>query len=416
MRRRMVLGAALIAVIAAGAPRADECAPAVPANGLVAGHDDQGYFVRAAPTGGDKEVRRDARINPVAEYLASQAGAIVVYVDGGTGIDLAGGEWRGDDPLSALQAFAAAAGTEIVVPARGFWIVGIPAMLDGSGVILFSQPLDPAAPTGWSAEDLHELEFALFQQLPVRGGGAARGMRYLGLGYHWVRGSEPDTLLVVSSEYMGGGPAKYTSFRAFKVRVFMLGGRVQVSCLWSSDQIAGRLVEDIRQDFDGDGLTDFVFDRYEDVEGSPVALSGKDGHVFFRFQGAEIATERSSSGAVRVAAFEPIETDPTTWEAQILRFDSGTGHFVPTAQKEAAALSSHEATVQPKRGLAGLLAAEVGGKDKVTVAKVLREHPTQVVRVTPREIQGGFVGRVLLEYESTGYIEEERRKAAMQHQ
>ncbi len=416
MRRGVLLGAALIAALAAGGPRADDCAPAFPANGLVAGHDDQGYFVRAVPTGGDKKVRRDARINPVAEYLASQAGAIVVYVDGGTGRDLEGGEWRGDDPLSALQAFAAAAGTEVVVPARGFWIVGIPAMLDGSAVVLFSQPLDPAAPAGWSAKDLHELESALFQQLPVRGGGAARGMRYLGLGYHWVGDSEPDTLLVVSTEYMGGGPAKYTSFRAFKVRASMLGGRARVSCLWSSGRIAGPLVEDIRQDFDGDGLPDFVFDRYADVEGSPVVLSGKDGHVLLRFQGAEIATERSHGGAVRVAVFEPSETDPTTWEPQILRFDSGAGHFVPAAQQEAAALSSHEATVKPNRGLVGLLEAEVGGKDKVTVAKVLREHPTQVVRVTPTEIQRGFVGRVLLEYKSTGYIEEERRKAAVQHQ
>jgi hypothetical protein len=417
MRQKGLLGTVLIALIAGGVCNADQCAPAYPPSGLVAGHDDQGYFVRAAPTGGQEKVPRDAPIDPLADYLASQAGTIVVYVDGGTGRDLAGGEWRGDDPLSVLQAFAAAAGTEVVVPTPGFWVVGRPAMLDGSGVTLFIQALDPAAPAGWSADDLHELEFALFQQLPVRGRGAARGMHYQGLAYHWVGGSEPDTLLLVSSERMGGMLPKYTFFRAFKVRVSRLGGRIQVSCLWSSDQIAGTLVEDIQQDFDGDGLTDFVFDRYEDVEGSPVILSGKDGHLLLRFEGAEIATERTSKGPLRISAFEPTEADATAWEAQVLRFDPDAGHFVRASQQEStAATSSTELPPQPRRGLAGLLAEEVGGKDNVAVWRVLRERPSQVVQVTPREMRAGFAGKVLLEYKSPGYLEEERREAAVKHE
>jgi hypothetical protein len=399
MRKTVLLGAALIALVAGGVCSADNCAPAHSPSGLAAGHDGQGYYVRATATAGQEKVNQDAPLSSVADYLASQAGAIVVYVDRGT--------------LSALQTFAAAAGTEVVVPAPSFWVVGIPAMLDGSGVTLFSQPLDPAAPAGWSADDLHELEFALFQQLPVRGGGAARGMRHLGLAYHWVGGSEPDTLLLVSSERMGAGPAKYTSFRAFKVHVSRLGGRVQISCLWSSGEIAGPLVEDIQQDFDGDGLQDFVFDCYEDVEGSPIVLSGADGHVLLRFRGSEIAIERTSKRPIRVSALEPKEDDPTAWEERILRFDAQVGEFVRVPQQDlaAAAASSREAPRRPNRGLANFLAAEVGGRDNVSVARVLREHPKQVTQVTPREKRAGFTGRVLLEYKSPGYLAEEEEKA-----
>ncbi|HTP27885.1 MAG TPA: hypothetical protein VMK12_19810 [Anaeromyxobacteraceae bacterium] len=346
------------------------------------------------------------------EYLASQAGVIAVYVDDGTGKELAPGEWRGDDPLSALGVFAGASSSAVVTPAPGFWIIGIPSMLEGSAVTLFSQLLDPAAPPGWSADELHELEFALFQQLPVRGGGSARGVRQLGLAYHWLGGEEPDALLVVSSENVGGMASKYTFFRAFKVHVSRVGGRIEVSCLWSSEEIAGPLVGDIQRDFDGDGIQDLVFDRYEQVEGSPIILSGRDGHPLLRFEGAEVAIERVGKGPTRISALEPKESDPTTWEARVLRFDALLGRFVRISQQAVTpeVHSPQQLPAQPRSGLLDLLALEVGGKDKVTMARVHREHPTQMVQVTAREKQRGFAGRVLLEYKSPTYLAEEKKK------
>jgi hypothetical protein len=225
---------------------------------------------------------------------------VIFYVTRYTEAEIFGGEWRGEDPLSALRAFLTAGGLDILVPEPGLWIVGTPEDLAKAAFVAYAYPLDPEA-QGWqSVEQVGDLERALVAQFGMRNisardldnpdeaelGYPPDDPSWVGVGYYWVEG-ERDTLLVLATQGCGycRGTSSDLQARAFKVRLRREGIGLKLECMWAAP-VFGPFVPTVAEDFDGDGLRDFVFDTDRDLAmnmNGGLVLSGADGRPFVRF-------------------------------------------------------------------------------------------------------------------------------------
>jgi len=263
--------------------------------------DETGFLVRIDPAiCAAKPVAAPRQVASIGDWLAEQAGAVIFYVTRYTEAEIFGGEWRGEDPLSALRAFLTAGGLDILVPEPGLWIVGTPEDLAKAAFVAYAYPLDPEA-QGWqSVEQVGDLERALVAQFGMRNisardldnpdeaelGYPPDDPSWVGVGYYWVEG-ERDTLLVLATQGCGycRGTSSDLQARAFKVRLRREGIGLKLECMWAAP-VFGPFVPTVAEDFDGDGLRDFVFDTDRDLAmnmNGGLVLSGADGRPFVRF-------------------------------------------------------------------------------------------------------------------------------------
>lgn len=406
-----------------------------PVRYLLSGHDGRGYYVRS-----EKELPVGASgqrvpIQPVADYLASEADATVLYMWWGAERDLPRGEWRGPDPLSALKAFASAAGLEVETPSPDLWVVGTPFWNERSATTIFARPLDPEKQGFQPVSQVGNLERALINQLPVRDGCGRLRRCSIGVSYYFLPDEGPEVLLVQATIPRGSINSPPQT-KVFKVHLDRTGPMIRVDCLWASGAI-GPLLPDIAEDLDGDGSRDFVFAGGKYDYGANEVLSGPDGHRLIEFIGTELLVEKGTSGAKRVGVATLVRQysdlrGTTRQPPSVLAYSSESHTFgaVSTDNEvrgEAVAMENKgaERAIDQTRQT---FAAAVGGPANVR-AYVLFRSPTRptfrveeiTVRhvepdkeITPELVQSGFPARVWFQYKSPSYLEEERRKAAVQ--
>jgi hypothetical protein len=401
---------------------------------FTAGHDENGYFVRADWQDPRLRPAKGSTIASVGDYLAHEAGATILYLSLGAARDVGRGEWRAEDPLSTLKLFGAAAGLQVDVPSPGHWVIGPPDFRPSSAFTLSVQPLDPAGQGFKATGEIGDIERALVNQLPVRDTDGVRGATALDVAYYQVAEEGPDVWLVLSSLAWVGSSNPYSPFyKAFKVRLDRANGQLAVHCLWDSLEATGRLVPEIAEDFDGDGVRDFVFqgagDKHPDV-----ILSGSGGRVLLTFRGNELAVEKAAASpmwfAVDTIIGMEIEGEPSkgpdSWREGpfFLKYDRSEGDYDigDKTDLQAEAQPVVDAPGGQFNGPRKLLARALGGTNKVRVyllypgvhyaggayEEVPQQRYSWNVEVTPQAVAKGYPARILLRYNSAGFVEKRK--------
>jgi len=373
---------------------------------------------------------RHSQVFEVGDYLASQAGATIIYLFFGTEQDVAQGEWRGMNPLAALAGFADAAGLRVETPTPGLWVIGPEWRSKEAAVTIFVHSLDPASQGLRPTKEVGGLERALVSQLPVRDTEVFASDTALGVGYYWLRDEGPQTLLVVGSSRPMDNP-NFTFLKVFKVQVRLVSGSLMVDCLWSSREVGGRFIPEIAEDFDGDGSRDFVFDSDGRDHVSTTVLSGKDGSLLASLSGNELAVEKSQGGRKRFAVdylvgmkFDGEESGPdgeTRKGPFVLEFDRQDRSLEVEEERDIPQASA--ATPRPRlpftAGPRQLLTQALGDPGRVRVyllqpgaalpragfEEVPQQRYTWNLAVTSDSIAKGYPARILYRYESAGFKE-----------
>jgi hypothetical protein len=404
------------------------------ARGIDAGHDSQGYYIKVRESLG-----RNWPVRKPAEYLAREAGAVIIYFADLTIAETRTREWRGTDPLSCLRSFAGSVGLEVSAPAKGIWMVGQPEAWfhENTAITLFAGSLDPLRQALRPEREVGELERALLARLPVRDAEASRTrplMAFAGLYYYWLSREGRDSLLVVATSSAWRSDAGSFTYKIFKVELDRSGVEVRVGCVWGVAGVpAGRLLAEIDEDFDGDGYRDFVFDSLgaDDVP-NYVVLSGKDGHKLFVFGGALLAVEKAASGAKRVS-FHPfdqslvaepramrgareIEPDDTP---RVYRYSQEEQVFTQQRGDGKGMMSESRASLGDRMTADRALVNEVGDPTRVRVYVMgeARSDPESrvekirvplsgrtITRITRAMVKAGYPAHILYEYKSPGYL------------
>jgi hypothetical protein len=428
---------AVVLLLTATQAQSQGCAY-VQTRSVQAGRDERGYFVRVAPPPGWQVVDGYTNTAYVAHFLASEAGAVVYDLRGGTVKNLGrGGEWRGQDPLSTLRAFATAGGLEVVVPQDGFWLIGPPATIASCALSIFAYPIDPGQIGRLSEKDSAALEHQILLTLPVLSGAGAwpDGLVRDEIGYYWVP-EERDTLIVTM---YGGrrGTQPRGPFRVFKVRAHRSADGFTLECQWGNwggpDGPQGQLLFGINEDFDGDGYRDFVFLSDDENVFPNTIVSGRDGRNLAVFSGPTLAVDKTAHGPRRFAA----GTSVGTGHMNILRESAGPAVFEYSPDKASFAASER----QLRRGAAvtlevrandssdarNLLARDLGGPQHVRVylahfldsglANLYKKQGFDVVHlpegnwpsdIMTAQLESGFPAHLQLTYQSSGYVKAER--------
>lgn len=447
MTNRWPVVAMVLAALAApgGADEGSACSYRTSFRGVEYGRDGSGYFVRVSPTiWAGREAASAAPVDGFGDFVASEAGATIVYLTRSTETKLFRGEWRGDTPLAALQAFAAAGGLQVEVPQPNVWVIGPPDFRESSAVRISIAPAFPEEQSLLWGQDTAEVEEALIRALPVRDVGS-RGKVDIRVEYYWIAEEPAQTLLVSRHLQSGTGvDPRYGSgfYRAFKVRLHREAGGVRVECLWASLQDAeggapeGRLIPEVAEDFDGGGLRDFFFSA--DGDRPNVVLSGEDGSCLLRpFVPGVVAVEKRASGAKRVAVgglwrerYWPRAENPPPEKRRgpfVMSFEPEAGEFVE--DESALATVAAQQSGQGRPGEEPLphqaLARVLGAAERVRVYAfspwgVSVAAGFEVIRaygLRARIEEGGeklaklyTTPRVVVDYTSAGYLEEERRR------
>jgi hypothetical protein len=320
----------------------EECQQVVSRKVFEAGHDEVGYFVRALPVAGRDYVFAENSIQELGDYLAAEQHATVIYDVLGTKRNVARGEWRGKDPLSTLRAFGSVAGLEVVVPEEGFWVIGAKGALAIGGIAVLTYPIDSSQQDRMSPAETVVFEKELVRQLPVRSNpyqvDDGMGMQRLDVGYYWVP-EEPNTIIV--SFYGAHDPYHCgTTYALLKVKVAGSGSTVAFHCLWwaSGDSIAGPLLFGIVEDFDGDGIRDYVVEGLRAGCQKDVLISGRDGRILAELEkGGSLVVERKEAGPKRIAA------NAGSVNAVAFEYSVEDGAYVPVGQHVELQAQTHAA-------------------------------------------------------------------------
>jgi len=401
------------------------------------GRDPGEYFIRTDWKDDRLRPRKGELIDDVAEYFAVETGSTVLYMTHFTEKDLPRAEWRGPDPVSTLRTFLAAAGLELETPSPGFWVIGTEFWNENSATTIFARPLDPERQGFRPASEVGDMERALINQLPVREGCGRLRSCQIGVSYYWLQEEGPDTLLVQADQPLGSQDHPPRT-KVFKVRLDRSGSKIKVSCLWAS-AATGPMLTDIAEDFDGDGVRDFVFGGGRYDYGTNEILSGRDGHRMLEFVGHELLVEKSAPGLKRLGVEDLIESysdlrryGPAT--ARVLTYSSSDGAFVgdPTVNVRPTPIAPAERrdSANPIDDARRVFAAAVGGSENVRAYQLFGSPDRTVFRVelvpvrdvapresiTPELVKAGFPARIWFRYVSPGYFAAlERKKAESRH-
>jgi hypothetical protein len=381
--RRLFIGIIFTTFLATGAAHSQRCDYPTAAD-FVAEREQQDYVIRTIGSDRYGIVRKWTPLYGVGDRLAEEANAQAFYLFFGTWKDMPKGEWHGPDLLNALRALGQAAGFEVITAPPDWWLIG-PAEYQRDAEIQITA--HPVWPDQWSPipnAEAAALERDLVRRLPVRDTEGAHGDTEIDVSYFWLREEGDDRLLVLSELGHRGAPAcKYIHYKAFKLRVSRGPNGFTFDCLWESQEPHGRLLPEIAEDFDGDGVRDLVFDASgcDEVESS--ILSGADGRVLFEFGTNELAVEKKAAGPKKFAVQWSWAVDRGHYLPEVgrvsdlgahaplvLNFDPGARAFavdvadgirVRTLATDARA--DHDSSSGPRRWLSALL----GSSDRVRV-------------------------------------------------
>jgi len=335
----------------------------------------------------------------MAEFLATQARATVVYVGEGPSYNgettapvPLGKTWRGATPLECLRAFAKDAGLKVAVPEEGLWVVGPKEDVDTTAVVVTAYPFD----TSQASLGRGTLR-AVLRTLPVRNWRSYMGddrpaIVSLALGYYRIPEEAGRYIFVVSNSFEGGngavtgmGPGGMT----FKVEIEGAGLDAVVRCLWGTPGI-GQLVPAFSEDLDGDGFRDYLLLEEERGALKPVVgeydfvLSGKDGRgLVSYYNSGQLAVEKKADGPKKIAVqglFRPGGEE--LGRTVVLTYDGKEGKYVPEPEPPAVQDADAKAakTAHARTSPADALAALVGGPEHVVTYDVSTREPVPSAR------------------------------------
>jgi hypothetical protein len=296
----------LLAAVAMAEPPTSNCWYPDSSPSATFGKDEQGYFIKlTAPAhypyfGG-------GRIWSLLDYFAAESGATVY---GGSFVDMMRATtFRGKEPLETLRAFLRAGGRDIQVASEDLWLVTRVDKPWSIPVSIVVYPFDSSQARWLEPQQGGSFATDLVRQLPVRSDAMQLADDSLrnDVGYYWLP-EEPNTLLVTMfgfHEMMK--PAAV--FRVMKVRAEERAGRYDFTCVWTVERsgerdAAGPLLHAIAEDFDGDGVRDFVFDTFDVMAHDATIISGQDGHVLAHFASLVFSVSKRESGPKYIAVGE----------------------------------------------------------------------------------------------------------------
>lgn len=342
-------------------------------------------------------------IDGLADQAASLSGAHVVYLDISSSQRVPlDGRWSGVTPFEAASKFLDAAGLELFAASERLWIVGPPGSSRQSKVSLSIYELDDRTRRWATALGEEPLGRALFAGLWVTGSrNPPELVGTIGLAL-LSEESEPE-LLAFLTKY--SPVLRRDEYRAVKVRVKRSGSEISLTCEWDTP-VDGWPLLGIREDLDGDGVADFIFQTIGD--GLDMAVSARDGHPLAYFASHELAVSKLESGGRLLS----VESMGEVFRPAILEYSPTSNKLVSAgtvSRAEAAKPASGEA-----RSASRHLRQALGPGADITVyvlpgaRKVAQSDiHTSVVRVgAPRHAQvgttemigSGFPGRVIWEY------------------
>ncbi len=235
---------------------------------------------------------RGGRYLALVDQLASASGKTAVQLTGRLARELAcTTEWVAGTPDELLKKFLASAGVDLVVDGD-YLLIGEKEKLEEQKVVIFAYAIAP--PADAVQLELERTARLLLRQLPVRYWSDIWGDRvWLALGYYRVPG-EGNTFLVVATQ----GHETPMPGHLLKVR---FDTSDEVECLWSVPG-SGQLIPEVIEDFDNDGVRDYVLKGPTDTGDWPnLILSGADGRRLLEFGSRALAVERTPEGVKRLA-------------------------------------------------------------------------------------------------------------------
>jgi hypothetical protein len=233
-------------------------------------------------------------------------------------------QWATATPEVLLRKFLADVGVDLVTDG-GYLLIGEKEKIESQRVVVFAYSIAP--PESSTQLELEQTARLLLAQLPVRYWSDVWSDRvWLALGYYRVP-SEDDTYIVVPTR----GDERFLSGSVFKVR---LGVPSEVTCLWDVPGI-GQLVPEAIEDFDNDGVRDFVFAAPFNDDRPSLVLSGADGHRLLEFIGGDIVVERSGNTTQRVSV-QMLPNGPTDGGSFVVSHSLDGRRFLVDAPEKSA--------------------------------------------------------------------------------
>lgn len=268
---------------------------------------------------------RGGRYLALVDQLASASGKTAVQLTGRLARELAcTTEWVAGTPDEFLKEFLASAGVDLVDDGD-YLLIGEKEKLEEQKVVIFAYAIAPPAEA--VQLELERTARLLLRQLPVRYWNDIWGDRvWLALGYYRVPG-EGNTFLVVATQ----GHEKPMPGQLLKVRIDTSD---EVECLWSVPGV-GQLIPEVIEDFDNDGVRDFVFESPDPDHWPSLVLSGANGTRLVEFLGSGLVVERVG-GVVKRVSVCLLHGAEQRDDSFVLVREAETGSFVAEAPQTSA--------------------------------------------------------------------------------
>jgi hypothetical protein len=263
------------------------------------------------------------------KYLAKESGKSI-YLLRKDGVDTAERRfdmrWRCHKPEQCIASILESNGLQYREGNNNLLVVGDDHVLSFATVVVFAYSYNDRETIGAVQND-REFEAALYSELPLEHWLVSYPIQWLGLGYYWIP-EEDDTLIVVAS--FGYSTQDQTmgklSGRVFKVRANRVNNIWDIDCIWSGGWEIGMLAVDIKEDFDGDGVLDYVFTK-PGADYPDFILAGDNGRVLAKFTTEVIAVEKNKRRIERFAVKHGWRSE-ASFDSRIFQYSENERKYV----------------------------------------------------------------------------------------
>lgn len=293
---------------------------------IVSGRDQDGYFVRiqspgppGLAEGTQKPLATGTSIRQAAHRLARFAGATVLFHVSATRRPLARTvAWRDQYPIGVASEMARAAGLRVrEIEPRLWFVEPIDDPQVGAEIRVFVIKAGAGEPDSIPSSLVDRLVSAV----PVLDGVT------VSVGVYQTKGNRSDFLAVVSQTDGRGG--RILQQMIVKMRVSSESGHDEgIDCLWIAPGPGGALLPGLEEDFDGDGVADFVVGS---AAGVSSVLSGSTGGCFGKFLTDFIAVPVLPGAKNRIVVDSVLGSDQ---RGVLLEFDYKSRQFCERRPEE----------------------------------------------------------------------------------
>jgi hypothetical protein len=210
---------------------------------------------------------------------------------------------------------------------NGLMVIGDEGILSIATVVVYAYSIN-------KPEDIEaykvakSFESALFSELPIGFWSGSDSFQWLGLGYYWIP-EEPNSVIVMASFGYSTDEVAMGRLRSriYKVNAERIEGEWAISCVWGERGSVGLLAREISEDFDGDGVRDYVFVK-PDAYYPDFILSGSGGRELAQFSTQIIAVEKVKGKRTRRFAVKHEWRSEPSFDSRIFTYSENKGSYI----------------------------------------------------------------------------------------